>query len=653
MRRIIFDIETNGLLDECHTIHSLVLIDADTGEMETCSHDLKHVPISSGLHWLKEADVLIGHNILHFDLPAIAKITGDDAWLPTMEDCNEGRIIDTMLVTRLIWPELARTDKESRLKQYPDMPGKMTGSHSLGAWGYRLGEHKGDYDGGWDEWSQEMQDYCEQDVLVNLALFKMIEPMMPHAEALKLEHRFNVFTHALQEGGWKFDSVAAEKLYSLLQTKQDALTASLLELYPVFSETTMKTPAYYTVGGVRYTRKGEALVAIRGTDLRPVDIEQGPMRVKTVAFNPQSRHHRASFLQTQYGWVPEVFTDDGIAKVDETTLNRQRGGVIPDVVIDQLVELLLVGKRLGQVGDGRHAWLKKEKGGRIYPGIISTGCVTGRCSHVSPNVAQVPASRAAYGEDCRSCWTVDEGYKLVGADASGLELRMLAHFMSRWDNGEYGNIILNGDIHTANMEAAGLPDRDTAKTFIYAYLYGAGNQKIGSIVEPNASDRKQQIAGKRLRESFQSKYVAVEMLTDALRKRAGFVATKTKRGVFWKMPHGKQGYIRGIDKRLIPIRSSHSILNTLLQSAGGLLMKEAASILMDTLNGNGWTCGTDKMWSPVGHIHDEMQCQVKAPLANALGEFMVESIQAAGKHFNMRMPIDGEYKVGNNWAETH
>jgi DNA polymerase I-like protein with 3'-5' exonuclease and polymerase domains len=235
-------------------------------------------------------------------------------------------------------------------------------------------------------------------------------------------------------------------------------------------------------------------------------------------------------------------------------------------------------------------------------------------------MAQVPAVYSPYGEECRSVWIVPEGYKLVGIDASGLELRMLAHYMG---DDSYTHEILNGDIHTANQTAAGLPSRDQAKTFIYAFLYGAGDAKIGSVVGGSSND------GKRLKAKFLENTPALAELRDR-------VSTAANRG-----------YLRGLDGRRLWIRSEHAALNTLLQSAGAVVMKKALDIFVE------YAAKWNLNYKLVGSIHDEYQIEALEKDAKNVGYLMVESIKAAGIHFNMRCPLDGEYKIGNNWAETH
>jgi DNA polymerase I len=205
--------------------------------------------------------------------------------------------------------------------------------------------------------------------------------------------------------------------------------------------------------------------------------------------------------------------------------------------------------------------------------------------------------------------------------------------MARYDDGAYGKVILEGDIHTVNQEAAGLPTRNNAKTFIYAFLYGAGDQKIGSIVAPHATPEEQKRIGKRLKKAFLKRIPALKKLVDNVKEKAG------------------KGWIKGLDGRLLHIRSPHAALNTLLQSAGALIAKQSLVIAYDELSTRGYVFGRD--WALVASVHDEYQCECKKEIADEVGQVLVESMRKAGEFFGFRMPIDGEYKIGRNWAETH
>ena len=314
------------------------------------------------------------------------------------------------------------------------------------------------------------------------------------------------------------------------------------------------------------------------------------------------------------GWKPRKFTDTGQPVVDESVLSK-----ITEIPEAKLIsEYLLVQKRMAQV----YTWLDSvdDEDGRVHGYVNSNGAVTGRMTHSKPNLAQTPSTYSAYGTECRECWTVPEGKSLVGFDASGLELRMLAHYM---DDKDYTNEILNGDIHTANQKLAGLERRDQAKTFIYALLYGAGDGKLGTVVGGDAGD------GAELRQRFMSNLPSFADLK--LR-----VSSKARRG-----------QLKGLDGRLLHIRSEHSALNTLLQGAGAIVMKKALVILDDYAQR--WNLD----YHFVGNVHDEVQTEVKQGQEEKFGRLAVSCLEAAGLAFDLRCPLTGEYSYGKSWAETH
>lgn len=286
-------------------------------------------------------------------------------------------------------------------------------------------------------------------------------------------------------------------------------------------------------------------------------------------------------------------------------------------------DYLMLQKRVAQI----ESWLEAVKAdGRVHGKVITNGAVTGRMTHSSPNMAQIPNAGSVYGHECRECWTVEEGNVLVGCDASGLELRMLAHYMK--DEG-YVRTVTEGsskdgtDVHTVNQRAAGLGTRDAAKTFIYAFLYGAGDAKIGTIVGGTAKD------GARLKAKFLQQTPALAKLLERVAKQAA------------------KGWVPGLDGRRIWVRSEHAALNSLLQGAGAIVMKKALCIFYDQIKANKWPVKL------VANVHDEFQFECPAGVAEEAGKAARQSIIDAGIYFNLRCPLDGEYKIGKSWKETH
>mgnify|MGYP000866167622 CR=1 FL=1 len=569
MMRYILDIETDNLLKDVTKVHCVVLRDIDTDHVYTFAYDM----IKKCIDYLDKATLLIGHNIIAYDLPVLEKLWGYK---------YEGDVVDTLVCSRTIWANATELDaKQKRL------PSKMWGSHSLKAWGYRLGEFKGEFNDGsadvWDEFSQEMLDYCVQDTLVTKKLYEKVDSKGFSQDALDLEHRIALEMFKQEQRGFEFNERDALHLFSELAARKQELEQQLTETFePTVIELKTKT--------------------------------------KTIPFNPASRTQIADRLMKR-GWKPESFTNTGQPKVDEKILE---GIDMPEAKL--LLEYLMLNKRLGQLATGKQAWLKLTENGKLHGRVNHMGAVTSRCTHANPNMAQVPSVSAPYGTECRSLFTVPNNFHLLGADASGLELRCLAHYMARFDNGAYGKEILEGDIHTANQEAAGLPTRNNAKTFIYGFLYGAGDEKIGSIIGKGSKE------GKAIKAKFLKKTPALKRLRDAVNQAA------------------KRGWIKGLDGRQIPVRHAHAALNTLLQSAGAIICKRWYVMMEDAFRANGYT---EEDVAIVAFIHDEVQVQVRQGIEEKVGQLITQAMKDTEKYYEFRCTLDSEYKVGNNWADTH
>jgi DNA polymerase I-like protein with 3'-5' exonuclease and polymerase domains len=426
------------------------------------------------------------------------------------------------------------------------------------------------------------------------------------SESIDLEHSVQNIITSQTETGWLLDQEHAFILLAQLKEKK-------YELEEMVHEKFIPLPTFVKQVTPKYKKSGElSVVGLKFAGEQWRDYVQTFSRIDYPEFNLGSRQQIGRYLK-YFGWKPEKFTDKGQAIVDESVLAKVKD--IPEA--SMIAEYLMVQKRIAQI----QSWLDAvEDDGRVHGYVNSNGAVTGRMTHSSPNMAQVPSVGAEYGTECRACWTSPKGYKIVGMDASGLELRMLAHYMN---DKEYTNEILNGDIHTANQLASGVDTRSQAKTFIYAFLYGAGDAKIGSIVGGTARD------GKRLKEKFLSNTPSLR----ALRERVSVASGR--------------GYLHGLDRRRVSVRSEHAALNTLLQSAGAIVMKKALCLLDEYA----------KLWNIdykfVGNIHDEIQTEVREDQAVEFGRLAVSCIEAAGKHFNLNCPLAGEYKIGDNWSETH
>ena len=577
---IIFDIETNGLLDDLDKVHCLVLKDTSTDKVETYTNN-----IQDGLKRLEQADCIIGHNIIKFDLPALKKVY----------DFNyKGKLRDTLVLTRLIWSDIKERDFQTK-----DFPTKLIGRHSLQAWGVRLGNTKGDYTGSWEQFNDEMLSYCIQDVHVTDSLWKKICEKNYSEESIELEHRLAEIIYQQECNGFKFNTTKAQRLYSELAAKRESLKQELKDSFPDWE---VRTPFIPKVNNKKLGYK------------KGIPTE----KVQVIEFNPSSRDHVANRLINLRGWKPKQYTNDGKPKVDEDVLKS-----LPYPESKVLVEYYTIEKRIGQLAEGRQAWLKLVKNNRIYGSVNTNGAVTGRATHSHPNVGQVPATTVPYGKECRELFTVEDDNVLVGIDLSGLELRCLAHFMSRYDNGTYIKEVLDGDIHTANQKAAGLDTRAQAKTFIYALVYGCGAAKMGEILGKDVK------AGKKIISDFMKRTPALKRLIEDVQQKA------------------TKGYIKGLDGRQLKIRSSHKALNTLLQSSGALICKQWIIDVHELIHQHNLDC------KQVAWVHDEIQIELRKENADELGRLAKKAIRNAEKKFNFRCKLDCEYRVGKDWSQTH
>ena len=569
--RIVLDIETS--LDH-KTIHVVVTKDIDTGEVRTWK-------AATGLNdYLSKATLLIAHNGIGFDFPVLNR-----SWKTKIRLKN---VFDTLIVSRLLDPSREQ-------------------GHSLEAWGNSLGFHKINYAAVW-QWlegrrqeydgecfdnpnSNLIVDYCIRDVEVTARLYyklcKDLDEKGFSQESVDLEHKVAAIISEQERNGFKLDTQYATMLLVDIKSKMAGIYEQMQSRWPP-----------YEVARVS-EKTGKQLKSL------------------LVTFNPGSRKQIGEKLK-ELGWKPQKFTETGQPMIDESVLSKLD---IPEAKM--IAEYLMLQKRVAQI----ESWLEAVKDdGRVHGRIITNGAVTGRMTHSSPNMAQIPNAGSVYGHECRECWTVEEGNVLVGCDASGLELRMLAHYMK--DEG-YVRTVTEGsskdgtDVHTVNQRAAGLASRDNAKTFIYALLYGAGDSKIGSIVGGTAKE------GSNLKRKFLSQTPALAKLLERVGKQAS------------------KGWVPGLDGRRIWVRSEHAALNSLLQGAGAIVMKKALCIFYDKIKANKWPVKL------VANVHDEFQFECPPEIAEEAGKAARMSIIEAGEYFKLRCPLDGEYKIGKSWKETH
>jgi len=592
MTKAYFDIETDGL--DATKVHCIcAMLDNDE---PTVYNFLGGEANGLFRKWLasESIDTLVGHNIIGFDVPVLRRITGLD-WSFNLRD--------TLVLSRLHNPSLE-------------------GGHSLRAWGERLGKYKDDYQGGWEEYSQEMLSYCQQDVRVTKALDNHFVKHLTFSEAIDIEHQTANIIKQQTDNGMILNEERAYELLSEMKEKVLDIEDEVHERFkplPLWIDLVHPKDKMKNKDGTiskRYQAQLDKGAHFNNCDWGYFEYPD---------FNLGSRQQIAKYLQ-HFGWKPKKFTDKGSIIVDEKILKSVK---IPEAQL--IVDYLTITKRVAMV----KSWVEaiNEDTGRIHGNVNSCGAVTGRMTHSKPNCAQVPATRhdkktgevlwgfdGGYGADCRDLWTVPKGYKLVGCDASGLELRMLAHYMN---DDKYTNEILTGDIHTANQKSAGLQTRDQAKTFIYAFLYGAGDAKIGEVSNGGAKH------GRMLKKNFLDNTPALKLLREKVTQSS------------------EKGWVAGLDGRKLHIRSQHSALNTLLQSAGAVIMKKAL-VLLDS-----YARQYDLDYKFVLNVHDEFQCEVRNDQADFFGGLAVGAIVQAGKFFKLNCPLDGEYKVGETWQQTH
>jgi DNA polymerase-1 len=616
MIRLAADIEGNGFLDSVDKIWCLGIEDIDTGEyVEYAAHTPAPLSLEDGFRRLQEADVFGFHNGVGYDLPAIAKVHG--VVLP------REKLRDTMVLSRLIDPELQ--------------------GHSIEDWGERLGEPKGSHDD-FTCYSPEMSRYMRRDVSICARLMKkflaVIDTWGPtpldHLGTYSpfyvwLEHETAHWIARQMDYGFAFDVRGAQELASTFD-------AELMEMRHRIQREICAT--WFKPGKTKVSKVNNAKFGYTaGVPYTPVT---------QVEFNPGSGQQIADYLKKKYNWKPKAFTESGLPKVDEDVL-RELGW--PETVL--LADYAKLEKKWGQIAsppkqkkDGTKkggGWMFHVKPtARIHGYVNSNGAVTGRMTHSNPNSANIDKD-----ERLRALYIASPGKVLVGCDADGLELRMLGHYLAMYDGGEYARAVVHGkkedetDAHSRTRKIVQLFLRDSAKTFIYAMIYGGGDPKLGLIIKQDAAAAEQPIPGgsqKALgvaaRARIFDQFTGYSQLVKAVKKRAKL-----------------QGWIKGLDGRRVKIRKEYSALNTLLQGAGALVMKLALVLTAQDLSALFGPHG--QRWGLVANVHDEWQIECDPDIAEAVGEISRASITKAGELFQLRCPLAGSYAIGANWSETH
>lgn len=597
----VFDLETNGLYNDVNEIYCLVIYDIKGERTITYGPD----SIDAGLEHLAKGDILIGHNIIFYDIPVIRK-------LYPIYTFRTVQLIDTLVCARLIWPTevLLVQDNEADY----EIPSKLKGSASLKAWGYRLLDNKIDFKD-FSAYSEEMAAYCRQDVQVTYKLFNYIQKQNYSKTALNLEHAFAQAINDQVIEGFPFDIDASLDLVDKLRQRKEELDQILQQMFPPIPMESTFIPK------VNNEKRGY----VKGVPF---------VKETKQKFNPGSRQQIVERLCAKYGWVPEKTTEKGNPIVNDDVLESL---TFPEA--KALVEYQLIKKRLGQIADGQNAWLKlvSKEDNRIHGDVITNGCITGRCSHKNPNMAQVPGIYSPYGKECRALFHVPKNYLLMGVDAKALELRCLAGYLARWDKGEYAALVVDPeiDIHTYNQERFGVSTRDISKRLLYGMLYGCGGVKAGSIIDPTEKD---EIALRKLGSTAINSFLEGVPALKALKDEINNCMSERE-------------YLIGLDSRKLYCRSAFKGLNVLLQSAGAILMKQVVINLNTSLHNLNLVYGED--WMQLAMIHDEIQLACLPEHKELVMAQALEAFPAAQKFFKFPCKIEGDAKIGYTWADTH
>ena len=633
MLALTFDLEADGLLDEATAIHCISIKNRATGNIKLFEPE----GIDQAIEVLQCADVLIGHNIIGYDIEVIKKLYGIDV-------SENATVRDTMVMSMLSYPDIKFADMDREKKCPTGMPGRLWGGHTLEAWGWRMGEHKGDY----KDWCKdnfikepfavyrrEMGEYCRQDVVVSDKLFNLCYGKFGE-RALNIEHQFHTLMSEMERDGVPFDEDGARKLYAELSAEREEIRQKLRRVFPAWWR------ASEVVTPPRTLKYKEPKKADRteGAPFTPVKLQ---------AFNPQSASDIGEAFRRYKGYKWPVYTTNG-----EPSMSSDVMSTIPFEEARDLEKLALLKTVLGRLGEGPYSLIKVVKNGRIHGRVKGSGAVTRRCTHSAPNV-NMPRVGSFMGEELRSLFRAPPGYAQVGADLSGIELRMLGEYLWKWDDGEYARIVVEGDPHTVNAKAWGLPlpaGRSPGKNLTYGWLYGqqafacgeaiiAASKKCG--IEIETADIKK--LGRERQKQFEN---AIPALGE-LRKTIADTVKQRKRA------KGSRNVARlaSFDGGPVLVRHEHAALNTLLQSAGAVVAKVWALEFNRIMKQTGLEKGYGRDWWLALHVHDEMQSYCREDCVDIVAKAKVMAATRAGEVLGLNVPIDAEAKIGRNWADCH
>lgn len=596
MGTIVADVEADNFLDEAKNIWQLTLAERQPSGVWVYD-SYHHETLTAGLKRLQQAEQVVGHNFIAYDVPLIHKLTG--------VVINTDNVVDTLVLSRL------------------GNPNRPEG-HALGSWGQRLGIPKPAHED-FSKWTPEMEHRCLKDVEINVKVFEILEPMLTGMPvACDIEHKVAVSIFKMVQAGAHFDEVKARELLNTLLTEAEEAFAIVDDLLPCVYKPKDKPKSLKKPPNRAHWAHG---ILDAGVEFQ---------EVKYVKLSVGSREDVVRYLVDKYNWEPTAFTPTGRPKVNDEVLAS-----LPWPEAAPLASYFKIHKTLGylngEIRNGKGGgWLHHvTKESKLHAGFIPLTAVTGRPSCVAPNLQQVPTEKRV-----RQLFTARPGWTLVGVDADGQELRCLGHYLARYDDGAYGREVVEGDIHTRVQEMIGFHTRSGTKPVEYALLYGGGNAKLGMLALKDAlsvgetlGHKSLEAVGRRIRKAIMNGLVGFKKLSDNVKDRA------------------KCGRLRGLDGRTLWVRSAHSALNLVLQSSGIIHMKMAIAMMDDALEDVGLIRGTH--YELVLWVHDELQFECMPDYADLLGVTAAKCIEDAAVKLGFRVPMTGTYKVGNNWSETH
>lgn len=701
-RRVILDIEANGLWD-ADKIWCIVCKDLSTLEIKVFrpkSGDSWHIDFEQEFkEYVKTVDEFIGHNLIGYDIPTINRIMN--------MNLSYTKVCDTLVLSRLFRPVAPFKEQAAKLKSYDRF-----GGHGLEAWGRWLGFPKIDFHD-YSRFSEELLTYCIQDVNLNHKVYcqLMNESMGFSAFSIKLEHRVAYLLQKQEENGFKLDVEAAKRMARETNALMEQYQDELRKLFPPVKKLVRNYKPLVKKNGSIGAKSLEIIeryscqqgLGIEAKEDGSYDLYQYE------EFNPASGLQIADRLMS-IGWKPRKFTDKGNVKTDKDTLEEAIEELKDYPQVEALSKYSIIANRNTKA----KTWLELSKlrgDGKVHGRINPIGAGTHRCSHFDDNMAniasvvtdkskvdnypdvdfskltkfdlfdnnkvllKVEGDKLEYalrgldgdfGWDSRSCWIASNNNNcIVGADASGIQLRALAHYMG---DAEYTRNLLEGDIHEVNRIAAGIDTRPTAKTFIYAWLLGAGDYKVGTIVgvKPEEYDALftwgkevqnpwgqpliQSIMNKLRRAGMKADRRTVALCLKGAKVKAQFLdrTPALKRLKTEEIPEiAKQGYLLGLDGRKLWIPNEHLAMSLYLQGFEAVIMKMAMHLYSEELESK------NIPFMQVAFVHDEFQIETPKECADEVGQAVVRAIRTAGEIFGTECPLDGEYKVGLNWAQTH